>query len=57
LCEVWKLKLVICAAQEAWLSSWSQHTVCRHLVALDAVLAGKTGNAGLLVDLGGDRVL
>jgi hypothetical protein len=34
----------------------AQRTVCRHLVALHAVLAGQAGDAGFLVDLGGDGV-
>lgn len=34
-----------------------RRTVGGHLVALDAVAAGQTGDAGLLVDLGGDGIL
>ena len=33
------------------------HTVRRHLVRGHAVLAGQAGNAGFLVDFGGDRTV
>lgn len=33
-----------------------RRTVGRHLVTLDAMAAGQTGDTGLLVDLGGDGI-